>query len=224
MYYDDISIKDVYKAMESIKEHTESINAYMEMAHVNNDIIVNEITDISSSVKLFESGLSKEIEYLSDVLICLLNEVKKTNLLSNNTSKVKENIKVVPFDLKKHINRSLLVVNDSFLVAQEYARDLAKQSDKKLEIINTYKVADITPFLLNADVNDYIVINYNKLFNDGVECLLSALFDDEINITVRDGATSRTIEMGLKPINYIIYSEKLELLDQRLIEELDIVT
>lgn len=216
MYYDDISIKDVYKAIDGISDDVVTICE-------NQNTIINKINDVDSSIDSFNNDISKKIEYLSEVSVCLLNEIKKTNLLLKRISKTNENLNVVSFDVKKHSNRSLIVINDSFLVAQEYAKELAKKVNKKLEIINTYKFSEISSVLTNADVNDYVVINYNALFNDGIECLSSALLDNEINITVQAGTNRKTITMSIKPINYIIYSKNLELIDPKLIEGLDIV-
>lgn len=215
MYNDNIRLVDIYNVIDGVRDDLGTVCS-------NQNELANKIQSVDDSIGEVDKTISREMGYIAEILSNLLNETRKTNILLKKSIKSNGVTNAVKFDSKKHSNRSLVIINDSFLKAKEYAQILADTATKKLEIIDMDNGGSIASKLTNANVNDYVLVNCNTLSDDGKDMIINAMQDNVIKYII--GTTDRKeMKLDLKPINYIIYSDMIELLDPRLIEGLDIV-
>lgn len=203
MYNDDAKLRDIYEIIGAVRNDLDIITS-------NQDKLTNKIDSLETSVR--------------DVILLLLNEVRRTNILLKKTIKTNDMANAVKFDCKKLANRSFVVINDDFLTAKEYAKTIADNANKTLRIIAGSDGLDLFSILGNANVNDYVLVNYNCLTEIQKELIMNAMLNNSLSAMVCKGLSSKNVKIELKPINYILYSDMIELIPSKMIEGLDIVT
>lgn len=208
MYYDEITRKDFYTAIKEISNNqdllSDKIDSQLKILNDNNDSNIDCLNNTMKSLHI--------------TLLELLSETKKTNICLSKLIKTSESDKFQKFDIEKQKNTSFIVINKSYITAKNYAETLATSTDKKLTLVETMKeLSGLTDKYFN--VNDYVFVNYNALDKDAKYIISKVILENVIELKVNE----RVMTFDLKPLNYIIYSNELELIDPKLIEELDIV-
>ncbi len=187
----------------------------------NNGDIKDLLIHISSSISDEIKALIKYISInTNSILGNLYHEIQKTNLYLSKLANFEIEDKKLPTNYLDYINQNIIITDSLKQDIINFAQELANQSmSEVVEIDDGYydeKNSRFATKILSLSDNDYAVIDYKYIELKGIVNLLyDTITNKSLSLT---SDTGQHISLPTKSINYIIFAESLDSIDNKIKE------
>ena len=204
----------------------------------NNSDIEDLLIHISSSISHISSSISDEIEHSQDdikvliknisintnnILEKIYHEIQKTNIYLSKLANVEIENKKLPTNYLDYINQNIIITDCLKQDIFNFVQELANQSmSEVVEIDDGYydqKNSSFASKIVSLCDNDYALIDYKYIeLNGFVDLLYDVIINKSFGFISGTGEMSRRIALPTKSINYIIFAESLDFIDNKIKE------
>lgn len=166
-----------------------------------------------------------EISSIKDSIYDLLKEQRITNALLHSLVVSRSQKYIFPNDLRRNSQQSFTIVHDNYDSVVNMVSDIARRDSKKFCDFDGNSEGDLYALITSLEDGAYIVINNEKLITSPEikRIVIDTYENRKISITIGKGPGAREVKLDTPRINFVIFSDIVELVSPDIIETFPVV-